>query len=825
MPILGEMRSNSRLAGICTILVLAAALLPDLAIEQAHAQKATALISASSSGEPANGWSERPSISADGRFIAYVSQADNLVPGDTNRAADIFLYDRADTSTRRISLTNGGEQADGWSFHPQISADGRFIAFTSVAQNLATGDTNGLADIFLHDLLTSKTQRISLGKAGEPANGWSDRASLSADGRFLVFVSTASNLVYGDTNGVMDVFLFDRLTGQTRRLSVTSEGAQANGPSGWDAVISTDGRTVVFVSKADNLSPGARSHVAELFIHQRATGEIKRLAPAGTNHKLDSQVWPSLSSGGELVAYRSVHTDPASGPRDTVTVADTKTGATREIFLALPGEQYHPVLSASGRFLWVAVRDPAEGRPRLIRRDLQTGAIEPMDVAFQDFVAAVHSSPPAVSGSGQVAAFGAVLLQETTATLAPAAVMALGWQPEDPVASFVAGQITDQTGLPLSNASVRSADGEETRTGPDGRFYLGGLLPGQTVLRFEKEGFVFSPPELVIDVDSDSSGLEVKAELERVLEEARLDIGMPYSFHRGCDSDLEACGGPYHGFFAGYCTDLVLDAYRGGLGLNIQFALERDALIHPDHFYRWRNARNSHDLWRYFHYTDQMLANDQPYLPGDILFFDWDDDEVIDHVSVLSETTARGSPKRMIDATGEIAYNPSGLAAELEWEAFHDQTVRGHARWRGSFGPSWNDVPENLEMLQIAADSASVSLRLVDENGRQLSTNHRPGGPNAAGSVLIGGSFHSQPLGEVLALQSPRAHGQSFILEITSRQARPFYLHFQTKFGPQVTQYEGAWQDPIEPGDRIRIGLVLHGQGENLRLLIIELQS
>ena len=269
-------------------------------------------------------------------------------------------------------------------------------------------------------------------------------------------------------------------------------------------------------------------------------------------------------------------------------------------------------------------------------------------------------------------------------------------------------------------------------------------------------------------MSGDQRGLRFEAASEDLLEAARADIGMPYSFHRGCASDLIGCGGDFHGFHAGYCTDLVLDAYQHGVDFNIQFALERDALAHPDHFYRWRNARNSQDMWRYFHYTGQILSNRTAYLPGDILFFDWDDDSVMDHVSLVSETDGNGNPTRMVAATGKIAYNPSGLAAEIAWESSHQETVRGHARWQGSYGPILHNTPEDYYVLHLAIDSVDLQGRILEPGGASLAGATLPGNAPQIGRPIKGGQVYALENGFVFSLLSPSQNGDLYLLELTA---------------------------------------------------------
>jgi Tol biopolymer transport system component len=211
----------------------------------------------------ANGDSAEPSISADGRFVAFSSQASNLVPGDTNGTSDIFVRDMLTGVTRRVSVGAAG-QANGGSLSPAISADGRFVAFNSYASNLVPGDTNGTTDIFVRDLLARVTRRVSVGPAGQGNSDSSGAPAISADGRYVAFFSHASNLVPGDTNGAYDIFVRDLLAGVTRRVSVGASG-QGNRDSLAPA-ITADGRSVAFVSASFNLVTHDTNRAWDVFV-------------------------------------------------------------------------------------------------------------------------------------------------------------------------------------------------------------------------------------------------------------------------------------------------------------------------------------------------------------------------------------------------------------------------------------------------------------------------------------------------------------------------------------------------------------------------------
>jgi Tol biopolymer transport system component len=189
----------------------------------------------------------------DGRFVAFDSFASDLVAGDSDGTRDVFVRDRLTGTTERVSLSSGGAQDDAFndgSSVPAISADGRYVAFVSAATNFVTGDSNGAADVFLRDRATDIAERVSIGGGNEEANGnaSSNRPAVSADGNLVVFGSTASNLVPFDTNGVLDIFVRGRAAHTTVRISSDAPGVQGNGSD--TPVITPDGRVVAFGSPA-----------------------------------------------------------------------------------------------------------------------------------------------------------------------------------------------------------------------------------------------------------------------------------------------------------------------------------------------------------------------------------------------------------------------------------------------------------------------------------------------------------------------------------------------------------------------------------------------
>jgi Tol biopolymer transport system component len=369
----------------------------------------TSRVSVTSHEAQSNGWSLRPSLSRQGRFVAFESEASNLIRRDTNGVYDIFIRDRKRGTTRRVSVSSRGGQANADSTYPAISANGRFIAFQtraglipgdtngrrdlfvhdrrahetrlagrrgfnaviadtgrfvafeSVAARLAPRDTNRRRDVFVRDLRTGRTRLVSVSTAGKQGEGRSSDAAISAHGRFVAFESKATNLVHGDTNVRRDIFVRDRETGRTERVSISSTGRQADGPSD-SASLSADGRFVAFRSKATNLIPHDTNQQRDVFVHDRATGETSRVSFDSAGSQMNrSSGDPSISADGRFVAFGSffhnfLH-DRVTGETTRVDVSSTGVPSDNA-----SGDE--PAISADGRF--VAFSSTAQN---LVRRD------------------------------------------------------------------------------------------------------------------------------------------------------------------------------------------------------------------------------------------------------------------------------------------------------------------------------------------------------------------------------------------------------------------------------------------------------------------------
>ncbi len=283
--------------------------------------KETKRVSVASDGTEGNKRSINPDISADGRYIVYGSEATNLVPNDTNKNGDVFLYDQFTAITKRISVDANGNQATfGPSYLPDISADGRYIVFSSGARDLVPNDTNSASDIFLHDTLDGSMTRISVDANGNQANMQSGESRISADGRYVVFASNASNLVPGDTNLTTDVFLYDHQTGSIERVSVNTNGDQTDQNESFLADISNDGRYITFLSGATNLSTAdTNGTVFDVFLRDTLLNTTTLVSVNSTGAAGNGEVlWADMAGNGLSVVIETEADNMVPGDSNSI---------------------------------------------------------------------------------------------------------------------------------------------------------------------------------------------------------------------------------------------------------------------------------------------------------------------------------------------------------------------------------------------------------------------------------------------------------------------------------------------------------------------------
>ncbi len=267
----------------------------------------TTLVSVSRLGGPGDSTSSEPSISADGRYIAFHSYASDLVKQDTNRKIDVFIRDLETQETTRVSVASKGSQGNDASYGAFISANGRYVAFNSEATNLVKGDTNKATDVFVYDRDTGEMQRISIDSKGQQGDVASFNPALSADGRYVTFASRATNLVAADTNEIEDIFVHDRETGETTLVSIDPTG-QPGTQDSFGPSLSADGRYVLFNSDADNLIAEDDNQSTDVFIHDRDSAQTHRLTLISEGER-DTHVSfnrPVMSSDGRWVAFESM---------------------------------------------------------------------------------------------------------------------------------------------------------------------------------------------------------------------------------------------------------------------------------------------------------------------------------------------------------------------------------------------------------------------------------------------------------------------------------------------------------------------------------------
>ncbi|NUP95323.1 MAG: PD40 domain-containing protein [Planctomycetaceae bacterium] len=316
--------------------VAAALLLAPAALAQS-----TTKLSASASGTNGNGPSalgtSPDTLSPDGRFAVFASNSSNLVTADTNLLLDVFLRDTVTGTVTRASVASGGLETNADSLSPAVSDDGRFIAFQSLASNLASGDFNSTWDVFVHDRQTGLTTIVSVANSGAIGNGASTNPSISGDGTLIAFASDATNLAVSDPNGATDVFVRNLTTNSTRMVSRVPGGALGNAASKAPA-LSGDGRYVAFESLATNLAPGATAAFSKILVIDLNAGGPQLASVNSLGLAADAgSTQPSLSSDGSRIAFMSTASNLATVPAATNNAfLRDRTAGTTTLVNALP---------------------------------------------------------------------------------------------------------------------------------------------------------------------------------------------------------------------------------------------------------------------------------------------------------------------------------------------------------------------------------------------------------------------------------------------------------------------------------------------------------
>lgn len=388
----------------------------------------TRLASGGGLGVPGNSFSQSPALSADGHFVAFQSDASDLVPGDTNGESDVFVFDRMTGTLERVSVDSSGEQTNDYSSSPALSGDGRYVVFASYANNLVTDDTNGAVDVFRHDRMTRATIRVTVPNGGGEAiggEGWAAFPTVSTDGNRVAFTSGATNLVSGDTNNYPDQFVRDVTAQTTTRVSVATDGTQVSSLSATpnsSPQISGNGRYVVFVSKSPILGgdPDQADDIFRRDLQENVTWQVSY--PASGQGNDGNATNPSPSADGRFVAFRSASSTLVPGDTngvDDVFLRDVNTGAIERVSVGNDGAQgngqaslaFERSVSNDGRYVVFSssannlVEGDTNGFSDVFVRDRVAGTTIRVSVGPSGEEGDGPSSEGTISASGRVVAF------------------------------------------------------------------------------------------------------------------------------------------------------------------------------------------------------------------------------------------------------------------------------------------------------------------------------------------------------------------------------------------------------------------------------------
>jgi Tol biopolymer transport system component len=378
----------------------------------------TERVSINSAGSEGNQVSRIPSINADGQLIVFASQATNLVDGDTNGVQDIFIHDWLTGTTERVSLSGQGQEADGASDWPEISADGLSVVFTSKATNLVDGDSNGLENVFVVDLRSGEVELVSHPTLGGQADAPCSQPAISGDGRFITFVSAATNLVPGAVADLEEIYLFDRTDGSLQWVSEPRIGAANDEVSG-EPAISADGNWVAFSSASSQFVPGDTEGRRDIFLWNRASSAIERVSVTQIGDQAEGSSYvPALSADGRYIVFRSHASNLVSDDTNymgDVFLRDNRNGTLQRMSISTVGDQAdgpsdEPAITADGRFIVFRsgatnlVPNDTNSRRDIFVRDLQ-GTTVRVSVDSYAGESNDNSYSPVISADGAAIAF------------------------------------------------------------------------------------------------------------------------------------------------------------------------------------------------------------------------------------------------------------------------------------------------------------------------------------------------------------------------------------------------------------------------------------
>ncbi len=364
-------------------------------------------------------YSYAPSVSSNGNYIAFQSLAPVRGAGDNNMVEDVFRRDVAGSVTLIVSLANDGKQGNNRSYAPGITADGATVVFESLASNLVTGDNNNTSDIFLRDLTAQRTTRISVASDGGDANDASFRPAISGDGAFIAFCSRATNLVQNGGSRAASAFLFERATGKIARIPIDAPPGPTNGCQ--RVAIDSDGRVVTVA----NLS-GAMSDV---YTYDRASGTTDRLTTTADG---SSGIYGlAISGDGQTVAFDSTATNLVSNDTNRsrdVFVETLGNRTTTRVSVRSDGSQLPAdsgtsgvAISGDGRFVVFGsvanevVPGDSNGHEDVFRHELANGQTTIVSVTPDGQPANGSSYAPDINADGSVVAFASLAYNITAA--------------------------------------------------------------------------------------------------------------------------------------------------------------------------------------------------------------------------------------------------------------------------------------------------------------------------------------------------------------------------------------------------------------------------